>query len=263
VSYQTLSLTIDDCGVAQLWLARPDRRNAMSAEMISELADAAAALGADPNVRAVVLGAQGAVFCAGADLGWMRQQIEADRQARMREARRLAEMLHALNTMPKPLIGRAHADAFGGGVGLLAVCDVVVAAESARFALTETRLGLIPATISPYVLARLGEGMARRVFMSARAFDAGEARGLGLVAELASADTLDAAVERQVAPYLAVSGAAVGAAKALARSLAPVIDEQVIARTIETLADCWETDDAREGIAAFLEKRRPRWAAQR
>lgn len=260
MSYETLSLEIDKRGVAHLLLARPDKRNAMSAVMISELADAASTLGANGDVRAVVLGGQGSVFCAGADLAWMYEQIEADRPARMREARRLAEMLSALNTMPKPLIGRVHANAFGGGIGLLAICDVVVAAETARFALTETRLGLIPATISPYVIARMGEGMARRVFMSARFFDAEEAKVLGLVAETASASTLDDAVERQIEPYLGVSSQAVGAAKAVARLLGPVIDDRTIEQTIERLADTWETDDAREGIAAFLEKRPPRWA---
>jgi methylglutaconyl-CoA hydratase len=251
---------MDARGVAEIRLDRPDKRNAMSAEMISELADLAVALGRDPAVRAVVLAAEGKVFSAGADLNWMQAQIEADRATRMAEARRLAMMLFALNTMPKPLIGRVHGDAFGGAIGLLAICDTVVAVEGARFALTETRLGLIPATIGPYVIARLGEGPARRVFMSARELDADEAKDLGLVSKTVPAAELDAAIEAEVVPYLLVAAGAVGRAKALARMLGPVIDEAVIEATIERLAEAWDSEEAKEGIAAFLEKRPPSWA---
>lgn len=259
--YQTLTLDIDPAGVAALGLDRPEKRNALSALMIDELTDAAAALGTDPSVRVVVLSAAGKVFCAGGDLDWMMAQIEADRETRMAEARKLAMMLQALNTIRKPLIGRVHADAFGGGVGLLSICDEVIAVRDARFALTETRLGLIPATISPYVIARLGEGCARRVFMSARIFSASEAERLGLVSEVVETADLDDAVDRAVKPYLSVATGAVGASKALARYLGPPIDEAVIDETIKRLADVWETDEAREGIAAFLEKRKPAWAA--
>ena len=258
--FETLRLDLDDRGVALLRLTRPEKRNALSATMIAELTEAAARLGADRDIRAVVLAAEGEVFCAGADLGWMMAQIEADRAGRMREARKLAEMLSALNEMPKPLIGRVHGDALGGGVGLMAVCDVVVAAERATFGLTETRLGLIPATIGPYVLARLGEGMARRVFMSARLFGAGEAERLGLVARVVATDDLDAAVAGEVAPYLGAASNAVAAAKAQARSLGPRIDAEVIDASIARLADVWEGAEAREGIAAFLEKRPAPWA---
>jgi methylglutaconyl-CoA hydratase len=260
MSSGTLRLGMDARGVAEIRLDRPDKRNAMSAEMISELADLAVALGRDPAVRAVVLAAEGKVFSAGADLNWMQAQIEADRATRMAEARRLAMMLFALNTMPKPLIGRVHGDAFGGAIGLLAICDTVVAVEGARFALTETRLGLIPATIGPYVIARLGEGPARRVFMSARELDADEAKDLGLVSKTVPAAELDAAIEAEVVPYLLVAAGAVGRAKALARMLGPVIDEAVIEATIERLAEAWDSEEAKEGIAAFLEKRPPSWA---
>jgi len=258
--FETLNMRVDDHGVAELRLDRPDKRNAMSAAMIAELTEAAATLGRDPAVRAVVLSASGAVFCAGGDLGWMMAQIEADRTGRIDAARALATMLRALNEMPKPLIGRVHGDAYGGGVGLMAICDTVVAAEAARFALTETRLGLIPATIGPYVLARIGEGAARRIFMSGRRFDAAEAVGLGLVTRAVAADDLDRAVEDEVAPYLAVAPHAVGAAKALARRLGPPIDDAVIADSIERLADVWEGQEARAGIVAFLQKQPPPWA---
>jgi methylglutaconyl-CoA hydratase len=258
--YETIRWSLDSRGVGELRLARPEKRNALSGRMIAELTRAAAEIGANPAVRAVVLTAEGDVFCAGGDLGWMMAQIEADRPTRMREARALAEMLSALNTLPKPLIGRVQGDAFGGGLGMMAVCDAVVAAEGARFALTETRLGLIPATIGPYVVARLGEGMARRVFMSARAFGAAEAERLGLVARVVPAAGLDAAVAEEVAPYLKVAPGAVGAAKALARFLGPPIDDAVIDETIRRLADVWETAEARAGIAAFLEKRPAPWS---
>jgi methylglutaconyl-CoA hydratase len=193
----------------------------------------------------------------------MRAQFAADRATRIAEAGRLAGMLQALNTLAKPLIGRVQGAAYGGGVGLMAVCDAVVAAEGARFGLTETRLGLIPATISPYVIARMGEGRARAVFMSARVFGAAEAQALGLVTRVVAADALDAAVEAEAAAYLAAAPGAVAAAKALARSLGPAIDAGVIAATIERLADVWETAEAREGVSAFLEKRTAPWAAER
>jgi methylglutaconyl-CoA hydratase len=189
----------------------------------------------------------------------MRAQFAADRKGRMAAARRLAGMLQTLNTLSKPLIGRVAGAAYGGGVGLMAVCDSVVATETARFGLTETRLGLIPATISPYVLARIGEGKARGVFISGRVFDAAEAVMLGLVTRAVAPDALDAALETEIAPYFAAAPAAVAAAKALARSLGPRIDAAVIEESIARLADTWETPEAREGVTAFLEKRPAAW----
>jgi len=257
---ETVDLSIDARGVARLDLARPDKHNALSAELIAALSRAAADLGADPAVRVVVLGGQGRSFCAGGDLGWMQAQIAADPDERAAGAHALAGMLQALNTLPKPLIGRVHGNAFGGGVGLMSVCDVVVAAEHARFGLTETRLGLIPATIGPYVLARMGEAGARRVFMSGRLFDAVEARELGLVARLVAAEALDDAVEAELAPYLACAPGAVAAAKALARRLGPPIGPAEIEASVDALIAQWESGEAAEGIAAFFEKRKPRWA---
>lgn len=255
----TIVIEKDARGVAVLALTREEKHNSMSAEMIAELTAAAANLGADDSVRVVVITGAGASFCAGGDLGWMKAQMTASREERMAGARALAHMLKALNEMPKPLIGRVQGHAFGGGVGLISVCDVAIAAEGAKFGLTETRLGLIPATISPYVLARMGEGMARRVFMSARIFEAAEAKTLGLVAKSVIPEHLDLAIEAEVKPYLKAAPSAVAAAKALARSLGPVIDDAVIERTIEALADTWETPAAMEGISAFFEKRDPVW----
>lgn len=257
----TIAIEKDDRGVAVLALARAEKHNAMSAEMIAELTEAAARLGADPAVRVVVLTGTGASFCAGGDLGWMKAQMSASRAERMDGARALAHMLRALNNMPKPLIGRVQGNAFGGGVGLISVCDVAIAAEGVKLGLTETRLGLIPATISPYVIARMGEAMARRVFMSGRIFEAAEGKALGLLAKSVIPEHLDLAIEAEIKPYLGASPAAVAAAKALARSLGPGIDDAIIERTVEALADTWETPDAGEGISAFFEKRAPHWQA--
>jgi len=256
---ETISLETDDRGVVTLWLDRSDKHNAMSAQMIAELHEAALSLGADHACRVVVLAARGKTFCAGGDLGWMRDQFEAVPAQRAAEAAKLAHMLQALNTLPKPLIGRVHGNAFGGGVGLMSVCDVVIGAEAAQFALTETRLGLIPATIGPYVAARMGEANARRVFMSGRRFDAGEAVDLGLLARAVPEDALDKGVEAEVAPYLDCAPGAVARAKALLRGFGPRIDEDVIAGTVAALAECWAGDEAPEGIAAFFERRRPGW----
>ena len=255
-----VSVDIDVRGVAALTLDRAEKRNALSAQMMDEVTAAATALDADPAVRVVVLAANGGSFCAGGDLGWMRDQMDADSNTRAQEARRIAGMLQTLNTLTKPLIGRIHADAFGGGVGMCCVCDVVVSAETAMFGLTETRLGLIPATIGPYVLARIGEGRARRVFMSSRRFDASEACDLGIVSRVVPATDLDDAIAREVDPYLACAPGAVAAAKSYARSFGTVIDAATIDRSIAALTAQWDGAEAPEGIAAFFEKRAPRWA---
>lgn len=256
---ETITITTDARGIATLTLNRPDRHNAMSAQMIAELHAAAEALGADPAVRAVVLTGAGASFCAGGDLGWMQAQIAADATTRAAQARALAAMLGALNALPKPLIGRVQGPAYGGGIGLMAVCDVAIGVQGARFGLTETRLGLIPATIGPYVLARMGEAMARRVFMSARLFDAAEAVTLGLLARAVAPEALDAAVEAEVAPYLACAPGAVAAAKALALRLGAAPAPADVEHSIAQLVARWETPEAAEGIAAFFGKRKPAW----
>ncbi len=259
--YETIRIDCDERGVAKLLLNRPEKHNAMSSAMIGDLTAAAERLGRDPAVRVVVLAGAGKSFSAGADLGWMRDQIAADGPARAREAKKLAMMLNTLNLFPKPLIGRIHGNAFGGGIGLMSVCDVAIGAAPARFALTETKLGLIPATIGPYVLARMGEAMARRVFMSARPFGAQEAVTLGLLARAVDPEDLDGAVEAEVVPYLVCAPGAVAEAKALARRLGPRIDETVIAATIDALVRRWESAEASEGIAAFFEGHEPSWAS--
>ena len=256
---ETIRIDRDDRGVATLWLARAEKHNALSRPMMDELTQAAADLGADASVRVVVLAADGASFCAGGDLGWMREQMAADDATRREGARALAGMLSALNLLPKPLIARVQGNAFGGGVGMMAVSDIVVAADTARFGLTEVRLGLIPATIGPYVLARMGEPAARRVFFSARLFDAAEAVDLNLVSRRVAAADLDAAVEAEVAPFLQAAPGAVAAAKAQCRALGPRIDAAVIEDSIDRLVAVWQGAEAPEGISAFFEKRKPAW----
>lgn len=257
--YQTLSVKRDPDGVTTVRLNRPARKNALSAAMIMELTELAGRLGADEQTRVVILSGVGDVFCAGGDLQWMQAQMKGSRAARIAEARKLAHMLKALNTLPRPLLGQVH----GGGLGLLCVCDYVAASSETKFGLTETRLGLIPATISPYVIARLGEGMARRIFMSGRVFGAEEARAIGLVAEVVEPAGLRAAMARQIQPYLTAAPGAVSAAKALALSFAPDISERRINDSITRLADAWESSEAAEGIDAFFRRRQASWVKQR
>ncbi len=260
---ETIDVTMDARGVASLTLNRPEKHNALNAAMIGEVMDAAQALGSDPAVRVVVLRANGKSFCAGGDLNWMRTQMEADPDTRAREAGALAHMLQALNTLPKPLIGALHGNAFGGGVGMAAVCDVAIGADHIKMGLTETRLGLIPATIGPYVVARMGEGRARRVFMSSRLFDAAEAERLGLLANVVPLADLESAVEAEVTPYLACAPGAVAEAKALARRLGPTIDAGTIDMSIKALSDRWASAEADAGIAAFFGKTSPPWVGDK
>ena len=257
--FETLTVVTDARGIATLTLNRPAKHNAMSAQMLAELTQAAAQLGANDAVRVIILTGAGASFCAGGDLAWMRDQAEMDAATRSKEAGKLATMLGALNALPKPLIGRVQGNAFGGGVGMASVCDVAIGVDTLKMGFTETRLGIIPATIGPYVVARMGEGRARRVFMSARLFGASEAVDLGLLARAVPVADLDAAIEAEVVPYLSCAPGAVAAAKKLARELGPRIDDDVVAHTIKALAERWEPDEAAEGISAFFDKRKAAW----
>jgi methylglutaconyl-CoA hydratase len=189
----------------------------------------------------------------------MRDQADKDRTGKMAEARTLATMLGLWNALPKPLIGRVHGAAYGGGIGLVAVCDIVIADAETRFALTETRLGLIPATIGPFVIRRMGEAFARQVFFNAKPFDAEFLVRAGLVARACPASELDSAVEAEVAAILDCAPGAVARAKALCRALAGPDPVESADLTANALADCWETHETREGIAAFFAKQTPPW----
>jgi methylglutaconyl-CoA hydratase len=258
--FDTIRIDTDDRGVAYLWLARPDKHNALNTQMIAELRSAAAQLSADNAVRAVVLAGEGKSFCAGADLGWMQTQIDNDRDGKIAESQELARMLNGLDSLPKPLIGRVHGHAFGGGIGMMAVCDIVIASSQALFALTETRLGLIPATIGPYVVRRLGEGSARRVFMNGKRFGADVAHQLGLVSEVVDGSGLDQAIETELGWFLDCAPGAVADAKNLCLSLSRGAHVDPLADTAARLADRWETGEAREGIRCFFAREKPPWA---
>lgn len=252
MAYNTIQLTIDARGIATLTLARPEKHNAMNSQMMAEITAATQALAADDKVRAVILAAQGKSFCAGADLNWMRAQAAQDRAGKITEARLLANMLVGLNALPKPLIGRVEGNAYGGGIGMMAVCDIVVAVKATRFALTETKLGLIPATIGPFVLRRLSETYARQVFFTAKSFDTDLALRAGLVSSVCAADEIDAAIEAEIKPILQTAPGAVAQAKQLLQQMQGRDVENDINLTINALADRWETTEAQQRIAAFF-----------
>ncbi len=249
---------IDPRGVAEVKLNRTDKHNALDQALIEALTLAGQNLATDNTVRAVVLTAAGPTFCAGADLDWMRQQIKADAKTRAVEAGKLAAMLTVWNSLSKPVIAKIQGPAYGGGVGLACVADIAIAADTAKFGLTETRLGLIPATIGPYVMARLGPA-GRQVFMSPRRLDAQDALRIGLIGRVCSADQLDSLIEAEIAPYLTAAPAAVAAAKALGLRLTNPVTQAMIDASIADLVAQWDTPEAREGIQAFLDKRTPDW----
>jgi methylglutaconyl-CoA hydratase len=258
--FRTISVETDRRGVARLTLSRPERHNALDGTMIAELAEAVTRLAEDAAVRAVILAAEGPTFCAGGDLGWMRLQMEADAPTRASEAGRLAGMLKSLDELPKLLVAEVQGPAYGGGVGLLSVCDVAMAVQGTSFALSETKLGLIPATIGPFVLARIGPAAARRVMLSSRRFDAEEALRMGLLARVVPREELRAAVEDEVKGVLACAPGAVADAKRLIRGLGGGVGPAAVEDSIAALVARWETEEAREGIAAFFDRRAPPWA---
>lgn len=259
-SYRTIELFCDRQGVATLMLNRPEKHNALNADMIAELTEAAARIAADDKIRVVVLGSQGLTFCAGGDLLWMRDQAARDRAGKMEGALDLSRMLRALDELPKPLIGRVLGNAFGGGVGLMSVCDIVVAVEPCQFALTETRLGLIPATIGPYVVRRIGEGAARRLLLNGIRFSAAEAGRIGLVSVICPLDDLDRQVAEQAATFLDCAPGAVAATKRLVRQLARQELADPLSDTASLLADRWESLEGQAGIEAFLQRQPMPWS---
>jgi len=258
--FETIRIDEDERGIATLTLNRPDKHNTLSGRMIEELTAAAAVLGDDPKVRVVILRAEGDSFCAGGDLDWMKAQIAGNSEQRRAGATALAMMLRALDRMPKPLIGRVQGAAYGGGLGMMSVCDLVIGVPEARFGLTETKLGLIPATISPYVIARIGVTAARRHMFASRLFGAEEAHRIGLLSAIAAPDDLDTAIAAEVEPFLSCAPGAVADAKALIREIVAPPDQALIDKTVGLLVKRWESDESKEGIAAFFERRKPSWA---
>ena len=261
MSYKTLQLDKDRRGIARLWLNRPDKHHAMNAQMISELHQAALALSRDQAVRAVVIGSDGPIFCAGADLTWMQEQQQKDKVGRIAEARTLSDMLTAINSMPKPVIIRVQGNSFGGGLGLISAADITLSADSAKFCFSETRLGLIPATIGPFIWRRLGEAGLRRLIITAKMFKADEAVRCGLVADAVASDRLDEAVEAEINTALKAGPEAMAAAKALITAFSQTPDHSAQNETaIAALTSIWDTDGARKGIKAFFAKTPPPWA---
>lgn len=251
-----------DGPVARVFLNRPEVRNAFNDGVVAELARAFAGFAADDTLRAVVLGGHGKAFCAGADLGWMRAMADYTWEQNRADAQGLADMLHAIWSCPVPVVGRVHGDCYAGGVGLAAVCDVLVAAEGVQFCLSEAKLGLLPATIGPYVVRALGEQASRRYFITAERFDAARAHALGFVHELVPAEALDAKVDEIVAALVANGPAAVRACKRLVQDVAHrPVDAELRAETARRIADIRASAEGREGVQAFLNKREPAWRA--
>ena len=257
-NFETIKLQIKD-DVARVTLNRPEKHNAINALMIQELRQMAAQVSKADDVRVVVLAAEGKSFCSGGDLNWMKEQASKDRLGKIKESSELALMLRELDELPKPLIGRIHGPAYGGGVGLISVCDICIATKICNFALTETRLGLIPATIGPYVINRLGESNARQVFMNAKVFSAKKANKLGLISTVVKASELDQAVESEIDAFLQCAPGAVAQAKSLCRYLARNSNENQLQYTAEKLAGRWETHEAQQGINAFFNREKAPW----
>jgi methylglutaconyl-CoA hydratase len=257
----TESLRVEiDRGIARVTLARPEVRNAFDEELIARLAATFGALDGDASVRVVVLAADGTAFCAGADLNWMKRMAGFTREENEADGARLAAMLDAIWRCSKPVVARVQGDAYGGGVGLVAAADIAIASTDCRFALTETRVGLIPATIAPYVIASIGANAARRYFLTAERFDAHEAVRIGLVHATCATEALDAEVDRIVEALLSGSPHAVGEAKRLVRDVAgQPITPALRADTAGRIAAIRASDEGREGVTAFLEKRKPSW----
>lgn len=249
--------------VAVVWMTRPEVRNAFNDTTIAELTDAFRTLGADPDVRAIVLASEGPAFCAGADLEWMRRMSQYSHEENRADAMKLATMLRTIHECPKPVIARVHGPAFAGGVGLVAACDIAIAALTAEFCLTETKLGLIPATIAPYVIRAMGASQARRYFLTAEKFNASEAFRIGLVQDIVPPDDLDGKINEMLGALMLTSAEAVADAKRLVREVAfRPIDDALVADTAERIAASRQSRDGREGIASFLEKRKARWVAE-
>ena len=250
-------------GVATVTLNRPEVHNAFDEVLIARLTATFVSLDDDADVRVVVLAATGRSFCAGADLNWMKRMASFGHDENLADANALAAMLRALYALSKPTIARVHGAAYGGGVGLVAACDIALAVPEATFALSEARLGLIPATIGPYVIEAIGARQARRYFLTAERFDAAQAHRIGLVHEVVAGDRLDARVDALVDALKTAGPAAQLECKALIRGVAHrPIDEDVIAGTAEHIAAVRSSPEGREGITAFLSKRRPPWITE-
>ena len=255
-----LKIEISDQGCATATLNRPDIHNAFDEELIAQLKDKFSKLAVNPEVRLIVIAATGTSFCAGADLNWMKRMSSYSYEKNMADGKALAEMLHTIATCPKPIIGKVQGPAYGGGVGIVSVCDIIIASEDAKFVFSEVTLGITPATISPYVVAAIGERQAHRYFLTAETFDAWKALEIGLVHQVEAPEKLVSAVDKLVHKMLRNSPAAMMAAKELVRNVAKKpIDQNLLEDTAKRIADIRATAERKEDIKAFLEKRKPSW----
>ncbi|WP_439113089.1 enoyl-CoA hydratase/isomerase family protein [Hydrogenophaga sp.] len=259
---QALNVSVQD-RIARITLSRPEVRNAFNDEVIQQLKAAFETVGARDDVRAVVLAAVGPAFCAGADLNWMRRMADYTRDENIADAGQLAAMLQAIYACPKPTIAAVQGDVFAGGMGLVAACDMAVSVDSATYCLSEVKLGLIPATISPYVIRAMGARAAHRYFLTAERFSAQEAHRIGFVHELVdSAEALSTKTDELAQALCSASPAAVRACKKLVQDVAErSIDEALIAATVDGIADIRASNEGREGVQSFLQKRKPGWLA--
>jgi methylglutaconyl-CoA hydratase len=255
------ALTITNQGaIRTITLSRPDVRNAFNDEVIAELNNAFTEAVQAADVRCVVLAAEGPAFCAGADLNWMRRMADYTRDENLADAGQLAAMLRAIYECPKPTIARVQGDVFAGGVGLVAACDMAVSVDTATYCLSEVKLGLIPATISPYVIRAMGARASHRYFLTAERFSAAEAHRVGLVHEVVAADVLDAKVAELTSALVSASPNAVRACKRLVQDVAErEIDDALVAHTVAGIADIRSSAEGKEGVQSFLQKRKPNW----
>ncbi len=255
------ALTITNQGaIRTITLSRPDVRNAFNDEVIAELKHAFTEVGQAADVRCVVLAAEGPAFCAGADLNWMRRMADYTRDENLADAGQLAAMLRAIYECSKPTIARVQGDVFAGGVGLVAACDMAVSVDTATYCLSEVKLGLIPATISPYVIRAMGARASHRYFLTAERFSATEAHRIGLVHEVVAADVLDAKVAELTSALVSASPNAVRACKRLVQDVAErEIDDTLVAHTVAGIADIRSSAEGKEGVQSFLQKRKPSW----
>ncbi len=260
MSSQSIEITIDKRNIVTLTLNRPEVHNAVSLEMIRELRKIIAELNSDPEPRGVILTGAGQTFCAGMDLRWMQKISTQNRAKRISEATELSEMLNELDQLNKPLIGKINGNSFGGAIGLISCCDYALAIEDAEFSLTEVLLGLLPATISPFVIRKIGASNARRIMLNAHRFSAKEAVSFGLVSKAVSIQSLEEEIDNEINELLRCAPEAVSSTKNLISEVRGMEPHAIREYTIEKLADAWETESVKKGIEAFFSKRSSKWS---
>lgn len=258
-----IQLNIDDRGVATVTIDRPDKHNAFDGHVIAELTETFEDIASKSEIKVMILRSNGRNFSAGADLDWMKRMADYSHEENIRDANALAKMLYTLNYLPCASIARVQGAAMGGGAGLVCCCDIAIASDRASFAFSEAKLGLIPATISPYILRSIGSKAARRYFLSAERFDAKRALQLGMVSEVTSEEQLDEQIDKLVDTILANSSEAVKDAKRLVFDVeGQEVNDALLQMTSERIADIRASEEGKEGLAAFLEKRRPSWVKE-